>query len=103
MVRDPSDDSGVALTALIAADAVRGAAVLGLRGADAAARTDVPRVVERVALRFGAVALWADSEVLAPAEPDDPVEPVVSANANGIATTAEPTPNATANAPTRPT
>jgi len=32
-----------------------------------------------------------------------PAEPVVSANATGIAATAEPTPNATANAPTRPT
>ena len=37
------------------------------------------------------------------AEPVDPAEPVVSANAIGIAATAEPTPNATANAPTRPT
>jgi hypothetical protein len=33
----------------------------------------------------------------------DPAEPVVSANAIGIDATAEPTPNATANAPTRPT
>jgi hypothetical protein len=33
----------------------------------------------------------------------DPAEPVVSANAIGIAATADPTPNATANAPTRPT
>jgi hypothetical protein len=88
---------------LIAVLAAREAAMLGLRGADAAARTDVPRVVERVAPRFGAVALWADSETLAPAEPDESAEPVVSANANGIATTAEPTPNATANKPTRPT
>jgi hypothetical protein len=44
-----------------------------------------------------------------PAEPDsalDPVEPadpVVSANATGTDATADPTPNATANAPTRPT
>ena len=35
-----------------------------------------------------------------PAEPDDPV---VSANATGRAETADPIPNATANAPTRPT
>ena len=34
---------------------------------------------------------------------DEPAEPVVSANATGIAATAEPTPNATAKAPTRPT
>jgi hypothetical protein len=36
-------------------------------------------------------------------DPVDPPEPVVSANANGIAAAAEPTPKATANAPTRPT
>ena len=34
---------------------------------------------------------------------DDPAEPIVSANATGIAATAEPTPKATASAPTRPT
>jgi hypothetical protein len=51
----------------------------------------------------------AGADVDAPAddasEPDplDPAEPVVSANATGTATTADPTPNATANAPTRPT
>ena len=33
----------------------------------------------------------------------DPAESVLSANANGIDANAEPTPNATANAPTRPT
>ena len=43
-----------------------------------------------------------EDESAAP-DPVDPAEPVVSANATGIATTAEPTPNATANAPTRPT
>jgi len=36
-------------------------------------------------------------------EPAAPGEPTSSANATGIAATAEPTPNATANAPTRPT
>ena len=36
-------------------------------------------------------------------EPTDPAEPVVSANATGTAAIAEPTPNATASAPTRPT
>lgn len=41
-----------------------------------------------------------DESVPDPVEPPDPVR---SANANGIATTAEPTPRATANAPTRPT
>jgi hypothetical protein len=89
VLRDPSEDSGVALTVLIVA-------------AD-----DAARVPERAALRFGAVVslalFWADSEALAPAEPDEPEEPVVSANAVGIAATAEPTPRATANAPTRPT
>jgi hypothetical protein len=42
----------------------------------------------------------AESVELDPAEPADPV---VSANATGTDATAEPTPNATANAPTRPT
>jgi hypothetical protein len=106
VLRDPSDDSGVVLTALIAV-AGRRTAVLGLRGADDAARADAARVLERAALRFGAVLpltlLWADSEALAPVEPDEPAESVVSAHANGIANTADPTPNATANAPTRPT
>ncbi len=36
-------------------------------------------------------------------EPVEPAEPVVSAAANGTDTIAEPTPRATANAPTRPT
>ena len=36
-------------------------------------------------------------------DPDDPPDPVVSANATGTDATAEPTPNATASAPTRPT
>jgi hypothetical protein len=97
VLRDPSDDSGVALTAVIAA-AARGGAVLDFRGADAVARAP-----ERAAPRFGAALTRAGSEALAPAEPDESAEPVVSANADGIATTAEPTPNATANAPTRPT
>jgi hypothetical protein len=47
-----------------------------------------------------------DPDDVVDVESDDPVEPpdpVVSANATGTATTAEPTPNATANAPTRPT
>jgi hypothetical protein len=41
-----------------------------------------------------------DDSLLAPAEP---AEPVVSAAAIGTEATADPTPNATANAPTRPT
>ena len=85
VLRDRSDDSGVALAVLIVA-------------AD-----DAARVPERAALWFGAVVVWADSEALALAEPDEPAEPVVSATAIGIAATADPTPNATANAPTRPT
>jgi hypothetical protein len=39
----------------------------------------------------------------APADTDAPDDPEVSANANGIAATAEPTPSAVAKAPTRPT
>jgi hypothetical protein len=42
----------------------------------------------------------AESDELDPVEP---AEPVVSADATGTDATAEPTPNATANAPTRPT
>jgi hypothetical protein len=47
----------------------------------------------------------ADPEAAESAEldPDDPPDPVVSANATGTDATAEPTPNATAKAPTRPT
>jgi hypothetical protein len=44
----------------------------------------------------------ADDEP-AESDPVEPAEPVVSANATGIAAAAEPIPNATANAPTRPT
>ena len=54
--------------------------------------------------RFGALVDPApadeESEAFAPVEP---AEPVVSAKAIGIDPIAEPTPNATANAPTRPT
>jgi len=48
----------------------------------------------------------ADPDDAPASEDDDPPalsEPVRSALAHGIANTAEPTPNATANAPTRPT
>jgi hypothetical protein len=38
-----------------------------------------------------------------PDDPDDPDDPVVSANANGTDEIADPTPRATASAPTRPT
>ncbi|MFM9032701.1 MAG: hypothetical protein ACKOQ4_00125 [Mycobacterium sp.] len=44
-----------------------------------------------------------DSDDAVESEPVDPPDPVVSANAAGIAATAEPTPRATAKAPTRPT
>jgi hypothetical protein len=90
VLRDPSDDNGGVPTARIAA-------------ADDAARPDAARVLEDAVRRFGAGALPAGSEALAPAAPDEPAEPVVSANADGIAATADPTPNAIANAPTRPT
>lgn len=55
--------------------------------------------------RAGAPALVDDPAVAVDdeSEPVDPADPVVSANATGIAATAEPTPNAIANAPTRPT
>jgi hypothetical protein len=60
---------------------------------------------DRAAPREGALVDAGDEPARESAvfEPVEPAEPVVSANATGIATTAEPTPNATANAPTRPT
>lgn len=56
----------------------------------------------RVTLVFGAGLEVDDDESEAP-EPEEPAEPVVSAKATGAAATAEPTPRATASAPTRPT
>jgi hypothetical protein len=44
-----------------------------------------------------------DAAESAELDPVEPAEPVVSAKATGTDATAEPTPNATANAPTRPT
>lgn len=61
----------------------------------------------RAARRDDTVALVdADAEPeeeSAPLDPVDPAEPVVSADANGTDAIAEPTPSATAKAPTRPT
>jgi hypothetical protein len=62
-----------------------------------AARGFAPRMVPR---RDGAVVVPVASDALTPV---DPAEPVSSANAIGIATIAEPIPNANASAPTRPT
>lgn len=45
----------------------------------------------------------AEDDPSAAPDPADPADPVVSANAIGIAAAADPIPNATANAPTRPT
>jgi len=63
--------------------------------------TDEPPRPARTGPRAGT---FVDAEAPASAElePEDPAEPVVSANAMGIDATAEPTPRATANAPTRP-
>lgn len=44
-----------------------------------------------------------DREASVEPDPVDPADPVVSANATGIDPTTEPTPKATARAPTRPT
>jgi hypothetical protein len=44
-----------------------------------------------------------DPAASAEVDPAEPADPVVSANATGTDATAEPTPKATANAPTRPT
>ena len=88
----------VALAAVVAGEVSFRESDDGLRaGAAAEPRTrDVPRA--------GAVPDAEDpAEVSEVPEPLEPAEPRVSANAIGIAATAEPTPNATANAPTRPT
>jgi hypothetical protein len=55
--------------------------------------------------RAGAPALVDDPAVAVDdeSEPIDPADPVVSANATGIAAIPDPTPRASANAPTRPT
>jgi len=49
-----------------------------------------------------AVVLGAESDAAEDSEELEPADPVVSANAIGTDATAEPTPNATANTPTRP-
>ena len=70
---------------------------------------EAPRLLEvsppgRDAPRTGALVDAAESEDESEArEPVEPAEPVESAAANGIEAIAEPTPSATANAPTRPT
>jgi hypothetical protein len=56
-----------------------------------------PRAVDRVGLLVAVLDDGAESE------PVDPAEPVVSARAAGAEAIAEPTPSATASAPTRPT
>jgi hypothetical protein len=56
-----------------------------------------PRAVDRAGLL---VAVLDDA---AESEPVDPAEPVVSARAAGAEAIADPTPSATASAPTRPT
>jgi len=59
---------------------------------------------ERDAARTGAFVVTEEPEDESAArDPVDPAEPVESAAASGMAAIAEPTPSATANAPTRPT
>jgi hypothetical protein len=53
--------------------------------------------------RRAATAVVAEVDPGISTDPVEPPDPVVSANAIGIAATAEPIPNANANAPTRPT
>jgi hypothetical protein len=65
---------------------------------------DLSARAARAAARDGVLVEAADTDgEFTAAEPLDPAEPAVSANANGTDAIAEPTPNATANAPTRPT
>jgi hypothetical protein len=65
------------------------------------------RATDPRAARGAALATGAESEAAEDTEPLAPAEPVESADANGIDATAAPTPiptpNATANNPTRPT
>jgi hypothetical protein len=53
--------------------------------------------------RAGAAVEDPDDDVPAEFDPVDPDDPVVSASANGTDEIADPTPRATASAPTRPT
>ena len=68
------------------------------------ADNDLPLRTTRDGPRDGVLGEVADTDGESDtAEPVDPAEPDVSANANGTDAIAEPTPSATANAPTRPT
>ena len=72
--------------------------------ADEDADKDLPLRTTRDGPRDGVLGEVADTDGESDtAEPVDPTEPDVSANANGTDAIAEPTPRATANAPTRPT
>jgi hypothetical protein len=72
--------------------------------ADEDADKDLPLRTTRDGPRDGVLGEVADTDGESDtAEPVDPAEPDVSANANGTDAIAEPTPSATANAPTRPT
>ena len=62
-----------------------------------------PRGVERDGLRCGSVDGAPRDDTADESGPDEPRDPEESASAKGIATAAEPTPSATASAPTRPT
>jgi hypothetical protein len=76
----------------VAADALPAGAALGLRG------TPGRPVRDGVVAREDLVESVGSPE----ADPTAPADPVLSAAASGIETTAEPTPSATASAPIRP-
>ena len=61
-----------------------------------------PRVADDRVARPGLDAEELEESDVADDAPVDPPEPVVSASATGIAANPEPTPSATAKAPTRP-
>lgn len=102
--RRPPRTVSAELPSVVAAEPVPGrAGDPPFEGSSAGATTeDPPRRPVRVLTRLS---VRDDAESLAAEEPDpvDPPDPVVSANATGTDAIAEPTPNATANAPTRPT
>jgi hypothetical protein len=102
----PAGDPGLTPPPRLPESAVPGASLSDEPLPADAVPDDAPRPA-RAGPRDGA---FVDSDAADPEpaesaelDPDDPPDPVVSANATGTDATAEPTPRATANAPTRPT
>ena len=97
----PSRPSGVEA---VAGESLFGESEDGLAAADPAVTPRLPAVLGDTPLEAPCPARDAalTGAFTEESEAVDPAEPVVSANATGIEAIAEPTPNATARAPTRP-